>query len=62
MTPLDPEASAEGRPIFFGAQIVEVVIVRNVEREMDMSFGVFARLGVEFVRTRACSKRASRSK
>ena len=29
---------------------------------MDMLFGVFARLGVEFVHTGACSKRASRSK
>ena len=29
---------------------------------MDMLFGVFVRLGIEFVRTRTCSKRALRSK
>jgi hypothetical protein len=40
MTPLDPEASAEGRPIFFGAQIVEVVIVRNVERDIFVAMGI----------------------
>jgi len=37
---LDPEASAEGRPIFFGAQIVEVVIVRNVERDIFVAMGI----------------------